>query len=234
VIDAETVLALHHQGLSAKQIAAQMGCTTRTVTRIRARNGLSAALPANATHSMAPERAQRALPAVIAGEEWRPVDGAHYEVSNLGNLRRGPQPVQSRATYPGRPVKRSLNGGGRVIATLTLPSGKQKTFMLHRLVAAAFLGQPPEGMPLVRHLDGDPGNNTVGNLKYGTAAENTADMMAHGHSFWANRTACSSGHKYTEANTYVTPAGHRQCKECARTSSRETARRKRARELASR
>jgi hypothetical protein len=33
---------------------------------------------------------------------------------------------------------------------------------------------------LVRHKDGDPGNNTATNLAYGTQLDNMADAFAHG------------------------------------------------------
>ena len=32
----------------------------------------------------------------------------------------------------------------------------------------------------------------------------------------ASRTHCPQGHEYSETNTYVTPAGSRQCRACAR------------------
>ena len=53
---------------------------------------------------------------------------------------------------------------------------------VHRLVLAAFRGVPfreRNGMH-VRHLDGDPENNSLANLAYGTAAENVADTISQG------------------------------------------------------
>jgi prophage tail gpP-like protein len=40
-------------------------------------------------------------------------------------------------------------------------------------------GDPPEGCDQVRHLDNDPSNNTVENLRWGTRDENMADRVAH-------------------------------------------------------
>jgi hypothetical protein len=51
---------------------------------------------------------------------------------------------------------------------------------VHQLVAAAFLPPPAEGQDRVRHLDGDPANNAVANLAWGTQAENCADTVRHG------------------------------------------------------
>ena len=44
-------------------------------------------------------------------------------------------------------------------------------------------------------------------------------------------THCPSGHPYDEANTYVTPAGARQCRTCKRVHARNSARRCKARAL---
>jgi hypothetical protein len=58
---------------------------------------------------------------------------------------------------------------------LTPPEGgRYKTFRVHRLVLLAFVGPCPEGMES-RHLDGDPGNNRLDNLAWGTPEENRED-----------------------------------------------------------
>ena len=44
---------------------------------------------------------------------------------------------------------------------------------------SAFVGPCPEGQE-VRHLDGDPTNNAINNLAYGTGSENKRDMYLHG------------------------------------------------------
>lgn len=51
---------------------------------------------------------------------------------------------------------------------------------VHRLVAIAFLPAPEPHQAVVRHLDGDPSNNNVGNLAWGTQADNMADCVRHG------------------------------------------------------
>ena len=48
---------------------------------------------------------------------------------------------------------------------------------VHRLVAEAFLAR--NGF-LVRHLDGDPANNIVGNLAWGSYTDNEADKRRYG------------------------------------------------------
>jgi hypothetical protein len=55
----------------------------------------------------------------------------------------------------------------------------RKLHRIHRLVAAAFIGPCPKGQQ-VRHLDGKPWNNVMGNLAYGTPTQNRLDMRLHG------------------------------------------------------
>ena len=49
----------------------------------------------------------------------------------------------------------------------------------HRLVLEAFVGPRPEGMEC-RHLSGNPQNNSVDNLCWGTPVENQGDRKIHG------------------------------------------------------
>jgi hypothetical protein len=57
--------------------------------------------------------------------------------------------------------------------------GKPKNFLVHRLVAAAFLGTIPPNWQ-VNHKDGDKSNNDVRNLEIVTAEENRAHALRHG------------------------------------------------------
>ncbi len=50
----------------------------------------------------------------------------------------------------------------------------------HRLVCMAFHGMPNPHSLQVRHLDGNPENNSPKNLRWGTQQENWADREAHG------------------------------------------------------
>jgi hypothetical protein len=51
--------------------------------------------------------------------------------------------------------------------------------LVHQLVMSAHVGPKPSGM-CVRHLDGDPYNNSLENLAYGSLAENQQDRLTHG------------------------------------------------------
>jgi hypothetical protein len=50
---------------------------------------------------------------------------------------------------------------------------------IHRLVAQHFIPNP-ENLPLVRHLNNDKENNTIGNLAWGSHADNEDDKRVHG------------------------------------------------------
>ena len=116
-------------------------------------------------------------------EEWREVlgSGGWYEVSNRGRVRcwksLGVNP--RRLTDPRvHRLGRDVNGYPRVDIRYPSPVGlKQRK--VHQLVLEAFVGARPSGM-VVRHLDGDPANNHLSNLAYGTYAENSQDQKRHG------------------------------------------------------
>jgi hypothetical protein len=55
-----------------------------------------------------------------------------------------------------------------------------KKWYIHRLVAKAYLPEPAQDQLEVRHLDGNPANNSVSNLAWGTRLENYQDSIAHG------------------------------------------------------
>jgi hypothetical protein len=70
-----------------------------------------------------------------------------------------------------------LNGDGYLcISNGVRGSGKTP---IHILVAEAFLGKRPEGL-VIRHLNDDPTDNRLENLKYGTRSENALDAIRNG------------------------------------------------------
>jgi hypothetical protein len=73
---------------------------------------------------------------------------------------------------------RNSHGYARVRLTT---GDRRKVFILHVLVAKAFLPERPSAQHEVRHLDGDKSNNAAENLCWGTRAENAADRERHGH-----------------------------------------------------
>lgn len=59
--------------------------------------------------------------------------------------------------------------------------GRQYRRSVHRLVLQAFVGPCPGGMECL-HGDGNPRNNRLPNLRWGTRRENRVDMIRHGRS----------------------------------------------------
>ncbi len=57
--------------------------------------------------------------------------------------------------------------------------GKRRTYAIHQLVAAAFIGGRPDGM-VVCHNDGDKMNNRPENLRIDSQTENNRDKITHG------------------------------------------------------
>lgn len=120
-------------------------------------------------------------------EVWRDIPGYEgaYQVSTLGRVRSLDR-VVSRVNKDGSVIQQQLKG--RVLRqtnnhrvpylTVTLSPG-WKSARVHKIVAAAFLGDCPDGMEIC-HIDGNCFNNSVANLRYGTHEENVADMVKHG------------------------------------------------------
>lgn len=158
-------------------------------------------------------------------EMWKPVVGFEgiYQVSNHGRVQRI---APAQGTRPGWMLTPMTDRKGYRFVHLN-----KRMHRVHRLVAAAFFG--PSEM-LIRHLDGDPTNNTVENLRYGTPLENAADRIAHGrhrHNGRLERTHCRHGHEYTADNVMIKRrAGqrpYRQCRTCLRAQKAEYRARKR-------
>lgn len=102
---------------------------------------------------------------------WAPIPETDldYYASTLGE-------IYSRIT--GKILQSSVYGPrGHVGVHL----GRTKRNAVHRLVLLAHIGGPLEGQEC-RHLNGDPKDNRLENLTWGTAAENMADRVLHGTS----------------------------------------------------
>lgn len=121
-------------------------------------------------------------------EEWRPVVGYEglYEVSSLGQVRslarktygqRGSRDLPQKVLKQRSPL--SPNGNQRYPYVGLCKSGVKKTAHVHRIVLAAFVGERPIGMQ-ARHLNGNPEDNRINNLAWGTKLENEADRKKHG------------------------------------------------------
>lgn len=69
--------------------------------------------------------------------------------------------------------------GGYMQITLRVAPKKYRKTKVHLIILAAFVGPCPPGLEC-RHLDGNPANSRLDNLKWGTREENTEDRVRHG------------------------------------------------------
>lgn len=89
-------------------------------------------------------------------EEWRPIEGYEglYEVSNTGFVRRVSDLMVLKFS--------DLKGYCRVRLR---KDGKRKMYLVHRLVAQAFIPNPLN-LPQVNHIDENKKNNNIDNLEW--------------------------------------------------------------------
>jgi len=59
-------------------------------------------------------------------------------------------------------------------------AGGKRDAHVHTLVLETFVGPCPPECDVARHLDGNPSNNALSNLRWGTFTENESDKVLHG------------------------------------------------------
>lgn len=105
-----------------------------------------------------------------------------YEISSDGIIRsKGRTNVDTLGrtrTWKGQILNPDIAPNGYYRVTLAR-SGKKKQVYLHRLVATHFIPNP-ENKPQVNHKDGDKLNNSIDNLEWVTAQENTIHAYKKG------------------------------------------------------
>lgn len=112
-------------------------------------------------------------------EGWKAIPAyPNYQASNFGRIRSVPRTEHGR-TYPGVVMSSRVSNSGYVLVDVRTAAGEKKTRTAHALVLEAFVGPCPPGMES-RHLNGDPLDNRLGNLMWGTKAENESDKVRHG------------------------------------------------------
>jgi DNA-directed RNA polymerase subunit RPC12/RpoP len=111
-------------------------------------------------------------------EIYKPIEGyeEHYQVSNLGNVKSLPRPT----TKGGLLSQENTKSKDAIYKRVTLSkNGVAKRFLVHRLVAAAFISNP-DNKPQVNHIDNDTTNNIVSNLEWSTGSENMQHSRKQG------------------------------------------------------
>jgi hypothetical protein len=121
-------------------------------------------------------------------EIWKDIPGyeGEYQVSNLGRVKSLERKVRSVNWYTGKEFLRTIperilkparnrKSGHLSVVLRHKGHGKQ----IHQLVMKAFVGEPPQGMEVL-HTNGNPADNRLENLRYGTRRENILDVFYQG------------------------------------------------------
>ena len=173
--------------MKTKDIAESVGSKTGYVYKIKKRMGMSEEeireLHRDKNKSRRKRNAQnrkKESARVIdkTGEVWREVLGYEdsYEVSNYGRVKSLSRKIEvyrdgeTHVRYY-RERLMSLSIRTRYPSVSLSRDGRLESFLVHRLVAQAFIPNP-ENKPNVNHIDGDTHNNHVSNLEWVTQSEN--------------------------------------------------------------
>jgi len=109
-------------------------------------------------------------------EIWKSIEGYEgiYQVSNFGRV---------RAKKVGFYKQKALTNKNPYLIVTLYKNNIGTTLYVHRLVLAAFVGKSPSAEHECRHLDGNPHNNNVDNLEWGTPSENAQDTIRMGRRY---------------------------------------------------
>ena len=104
-------------------------------------------------------------------EIWKNVPGyeGKYQVSSFGNVKSFVKNKEGKLLKPGR-----MSSGH-----LSVAFGRGNSICVHTLVLSTFVGGAPKRHEC-RHLNGNPADNRLENLKWGTRTENILDAVSHG------------------------------------------------------
>lgn len=94
----------------------------------------------------------------------------------------------------GRDLRPMVAHGGHLYVYAYVGSHRPKLYV-HKAVLLAWIGPCPKGCECL-HGDGDPSNNRVENIRWGTRLENASDKRRHGRAPFGERAGTA---KLTEA-----------------------------------
>lgn len=111
------------------------------------------------------------------GVMWKTIpECSNYQISEDGRI--------MSFVKPDKPKMMSYytNRYGHHYTDLIDDNGKKRKCLVHRLVAMAFSNNLTS-LPIVMHLDDDPDNNDIMNLRWGTPADNVEDCINKGRNY---------------------------------------------------
>lgn len=178
-------LVLTHEG-RYKPVVDRIQNGVKKVLRVRSDNGLEVRCTENhpffdgSSWVLAKDlRVGQRVATYQEKEEWRQAQGlSKYYVSSWGRV----------MTTEGvlLKTKRRTALWDRATVDVAFDSGLKTRRGIGQLVLLAFEGNCPDGME-VCHKDGNPTNNYLGNLYYGTSEQNKQDAKVHGRHLRAQR-----------------------------------------------
>jgi DNA-binding CsgD family transcriptional regulator len=123
---------------------------------------------------------------------WKYIEGTneYYSVSDTGLIRSNSRIITDslgrKTAYPEKILELQINEFG--YSSIKLSSAfRSKRFLVHRLVAQAFIPNP-DNKPEVNHIDSNTGNSNVSNLEWVTHKENMEHASTQGRMWTATIT----------------------------------------------
>lgn len=116
-------------------------------------------------------------------QSWKDIKGFEgvYQISNSGIVRSLDRylPYKQGTKFNKGSVRLQAKNNCGYLRVGLSKNKKQKHFIVHRLVAQAFIPNP-NNLPQVNHIDGDKTNNHVNNLEWSSGQYNIDHSIATG------------------------------------------------------
>ena len=115
---------------------------------------------------------------------WKDIEGfeGKYQVSNFGEVKALERTVMNNGGVQRKHerILKQNTSSNRHAMVILCKDGKTYPKLVHRLVALAFIPNP-ENKPVVDHIDTNPYNNRVDNLRWATTRENCMNPLTRIH-----------------------------------------------------